>query len=72
MIQNKTQANKEEIIYQGAINELIASAQVVKLGPKINPKFQIGCMVANVPVYPYSSKPEDQMTAQKEMNRRFL
>lgn len=51
---------------------MIASAQVVKLGHKSNPKFQIGCMVANVPVYPYSSKPEDQMSAQKEMNRRFF
>lgn len=64
--------NKEEIIYQAAINELIASAKVVKLGHEINPDFQIGCMMAYVPVYPFSSKPEDQMAALKVMNRRFF
>ncbi|MFL2140713.1 6-phospho-beta-glucosidase [Ruoffia sp. FAM 26254] len=64
--------NKEEIIYQAAMNELIASAKVVKLGRQINPDFQIGCMMAYVPVYPYSSKPEDQMAALKVMNRRFF
>lgn len=64
--------NKEEIVFQAGINELIASAKVVKLGHEINPEFQIGCMMAYVPVYPYSSKPEDQMAALKVMNRRFF
>lgn len=64
--------NREAIIYQAAINELVASAKVVKLGHEINPDFQIGCMMAYVPVYPYSSKPEDQMAALKVMNRRFF
>ncbi len=64
--------NREAIIYQAAINELIASARVVKLGREINPDFQIGCMMAYVPVYPFSSKPEDQMAALKVMNRRFF
>lgn len=64
--------NREEITYQAAINELIASAKVVTLGHAINPEFQIGCMMAYVPVYPYSSKPEDQMAAVKVMDRRFF
>lgn len=64
--------NKEELTFQAAVNELIASAKVVKLGHEINPAFQIGCMMAYVPVYPYSSKPEDQMAALKVMNRRFF
>ncbi|KPG69556.1 6-phospho-beta-glucosidase [Enterococcus sp. RIT-PI-f] len=70
--QNESQAKKEEVIYQAAINELIASAKVVKLGHQINPDFQIGCMMAYVPVYPFSSKPDDQMAALKVMNRRFF
>lgn len=69
---HESQAKKEEIIYQAAINELIASAKVVELGHEINPEFQIGCMMAYVPVYPFSSMPEDQMAALKVMNRRFF
>lgn len=64
--------NKEEIVFQAAINELVASAKAVKIGHAINPDFQIGCMMAYVPVYPASSKPEDQMAALKVMNRRFF
>ncbi|MGO4937395.1 6-phospho-beta-glucosidase [Fundicoccus sp. Sow4_H7] len=64
--------NKEEIIYQAGLNELIASAKVVKLGHEINPNFEIGCMMAYVPIYPYSSNPDDQMAALKTMQRRFF
>lgn len=64
--------NKEEVIFQAGVNELIASAKAVKLGHAINPDFQIGCMMAYVPIYPYSSKPEDQMAALKVMQRRFF
>ncbi len=64
--------NKEEITIQASINELIASARAVKIGHEINPEFKIGCMMAYVPVYPYSANPEDVMAAQKVMQRRFF
>ena len=64
--------NKAEVIYQASINELIASAKVVKLGHEINPEFEIGCMMAYVPVYPFSSNPDDVMASVKAMNRRFF
>jgi 6-phospho-beta-glucosidase len=64
--------NKAEVIYQASLNELIASAKVVKLGHEINPEFEIGCMMAYVPVYPFSSNPEDVMASLKAMNRRFF
>lgn len=64
--------NHEEVVYQAALNELIASAKVVALGHKINPEFQIGCMMAYVPAYPYSCQPEDMMASVKVMNRRFF
>ena len=64
--------NKAEVIYQASINELIASAKVVKLGHEINPDFEIGCMMAYVPVYPFSSNPDDVMASVKAMNRRFF
>lgn len=64
--------NKAEVIYQASLNELIASAKVVKLGHEINPDFEIGCMMAYVPVYPFSSNPDDVMASVKAMNRRFF
>lgn len=64
--------NKAEVVYQAAINELIASAKVVKLGHEINPDFEIGCMMAYVPVYPYSANPGDMIASVKAMNRRFF
>lgn len=64
--------NAEEVIYQAGLNELIASAKVVKLGHEINPDFKIGAMMAYVPVYPFSANPEDQMAASKVMERRYF
>jgi len=64
--------NKAEVIYQASLNELIASAKVVNLGREINPDFEIGCMMAYVPVYPFSANPDDQMASLKAMNRRFF
>ncbi|MFC0232464.1 6-phospho-beta-glucosidase [Vagococcus entomophilus] len=64
--------NKEEIVAQASLNELIASAKVVCLGHKINPKFKIGCMIACVPFYPYSCNPIDQIASLKASNKRFF
>ncbi|TVP93148.1 family 1 glycosylhydrolase, partial [Alkalibacterium sp.] len=64
--------NKEEVTIQASMNELIASAKAVKIGKEINPDFQIGCMMAYVPVYPYSCNPHDMMAASKLMERRFF
>ncbi|WHY85674.1 6-phospho-beta-glucosidase [Neobacillus novalis] len=64
--------NKEETMYQVAHHELVASALVVKKGKEINPDFQIGCMVAFVPFYPYSCNPDDIMIAAESMHERFF
>lgn len=64
--------NKEEVTVQASLNELIASAKAVKIGKHINPDFQIGCMMAYVPVYPYASHPKDVLAASKMMERRFF
>ncbi|HAP14829.1 MAG TPA: 6-phospho-beta-glucosidase, partial [Lactococcus sp.] len=63
--------NREKIMYQAAHYELVASARVVELGHKINPEFQIGCMIAMCPIYPATCKPEDMMAAQIAMQRRL-
>ena len=47
--------------YQAAHHLFVASAKTVQLGHKINPDFQIGMMVAYIPSYPMSCRPEDVM-----------
>ncbi|MGM0124275.1 aryl-phospho-beta-D-glucosidase BglA [Enterococcus sp. AZ194] len=62
----------KEVMYQVAHNELVASAKAVIAGKKINPDFQIGCMVSHVPIYPYSCNPADIMAAEEAMHQRFF
>ena len=63
--------NREQLMYQAAHYELVASAQAIQIGRRINPKFQIGCMIAMTPIYPYSCSPDDMMMATIGMQRRF-
>lgn len=62
----------EECMYQVVHHELVASAMVVKEGHKINPDFKIGCMMACVPLYPYSCNPDDMMYSVEAMHDRYL
>lgn len=66
------ESKKEELVFQAGVNELIASAAAVIEGKKINPDFQIGCMMAYVPVYPYSCAPDDLMASVKANERRYF
>jgi len=62
----------EQAMYQVLHHQFVASAQVVKLGHQINPDLQIGCMLAIVPLYPWSCHPDDVMFAQESMRERYL
>ncbi|MGT2653183.1 family 1 glycosylhydrolase [Staphylococcus aureus] len=65
--------NPEEVLYQVAHHELLASALAVRLGKEINPKFKIGTMISHVPeFYPYSCHPKDMMEAQIANRLRFF
>lgn len=63
--------DREQIMSQAAHYELVASAMAVREGHRINPDFQIGCMLAMTPIYPYSCNPEDMMMATTAMQHRF-
>lgn len=63
--------DREALMYQAAHYELVASAKAVKIGREIDPDAMIGCMIAMVPIYPYSCKPEDMMAAAVAMQRRY-
>ncbi|KOF56535.1 MULTISPECIES: 6-phospho-beta-glucosidase [Clostridium] len=64
--------NREEVTYQAVHHELVASALVVKKAHEINPDFKVGCMLACVPVYPYSCNPEDVMLSVQSMHNIYL
>ncbi|MGD6818004.1 6-phospho-beta-glucosidase BglA [Metabacillus sp. 113a] len=64
--------NAKEIMYIAGHHELLASALAVAKGKEINPDFQIGAMVSHVPIYPYSSNPEDIMLAEETMRQRYF
>ncbi|MBT2732434.1 6-phospho-beta-glucosidase [Carnobacterium sp. ISL-102] len=64
--------NPTEVMYQVGHHELLASAKAVIIGKKINPDFEIGCMISHVPIYPYSCDPKDVMAAEEAMHQRFF
>ena len=64
--------NPEEAMYQCGHYELVASALAVKIGKKINPDFQIGNMIAMVPIYPYSCRPADMVLSNQMMHDRWF
>ncbi|MCL7748500.1 6-phospho-beta-glucosidase [Halalkalibacter alkaliphilus] len=61
----------EQDIYQAAHHQFLGSALAVKVGHEINPDLQIGCMIASMITYPYTSKPED-MFAATQQDRKTL
>ena len=64
--------DRKLVLYQVAHNEFVASAKAVIAGHKINPKFQIGCMLNIGPVYTESCRPADAITAMKEMDKTWF
>lgn len=62
--------NRENLMYQAAHYELVASALAVKAGHEINPDFKMGCMMAMCPIYPYSCDPRDMMMSMSSMQKR--
>ncbi len=60
--------NGEQVKYQAAHHELVASAMVTKLAHEIDPENKVGCMLAAGQYYPYSCSPEDEFEALK-LNR---
>lgn len=64
--------DRQKIVYQASHYQFVASALAVAGGHRINSQFQIGCMVAGTPVYPYSCNPQDIMLAQREDRKNLF
>lgn len=64
--------NPEETMYQVLHHQFVASALAVKAARRINLEMKVGCMLAMVPLYPYSCNPDDVMFAQESMRERYV
>ncbi|MDT0123386.1 6-phospho-beta-glucosidase [Paenibacillus sp. RRE4] len=64
--------DKDQVLYQAAHHELVASALAVKACHEIIPSAQIGCMLAAGMVYPYSSHPKDVWKAMDKDRESFF
>lgn len=67
----KPDEDKEAVMFQAAHYEAVASALAVQIGHRINPAFQIGCMVAMGPVYPATPNPNDVFKAERTMQTNY-
>jgi len=70
-IQGTAEEVDQSRLYQAVHHQLIASALVTKIGHEINPAFQIGCMIAGIPMYPLTCNPDDVLEAM-EQERKSL
>lgn len=65
--------NPEQVKYQAAHHELVASALVTRIAHEVNAENQVGCMLAGGNFYPWSSKPEDVWAAlEKDRENLFF
>ncbi|WP_336782025.1 6-phospho-beta-glucosidase [Paenibacillus illinoisensis] len=64
--------DKQQVLYQAAHHELVASSLAVKACHEMIPGAQIGCMLAAGTVYPYTSNPEDVWKAMEQDRESFF
>ncbi|RPA65076.1 6-phospho-beta-glucosidase [Aerococcus agrisoli] len=64
--------NRQQVIYQAAHYEMVASALATKRLRAIDPDAQLGSMLAAGDYYPYSANPEDVLVAQRANQENFF
>ncbi len=65
--------NVNQVKYQAAHNELVASAMATRLAHEIDPECKVGCMLAAGNFYPYSCNPDDVWKAmEKDRDNYFF
>lgn len=68
----KDKENKDQVKYQSAHYQLVASALATKIAKEINPKNKIGCMLAAGQVYPNTCHPNDILQSQIKNRENYL
>ncbi|UTY40046.1 6-phospho-beta-glucosidase [Allocoprobacillus halotolerans] len=64
--------NREQVKYQAAHHELVASALATKIAHEVNPQNMVGCMLAGGQFYPYSCNPEDVWLAMNKDRENLM
>lgn len=64
--------NKEQKMYQAAHYQLVASSAATNLAHQIDPKNNIGCMLAAGEVYPFSCNPDDILAALQKNREQYF
>ena len=64
--------NQEQVKYQAAHHELVASALATKIAHEINPENKVGCMLAGGQFYPYSCDPNDVWLAMNKDRENLM
>ena len=64
--------NKNQVMYQAAHHQLIASSLSTKIAKEIDNTNQIGCMLAAGDVYPNTSHPNDVMAALSKNREQYI
>lgn len=62
---------RENVVFQAAHHQLVASAKAVKLAHEINPNMKVGCMALFGLNYPKTCHPDDVFAAE-DRNNHFL
>ena len=64
--------NEEQVKYQAAHHELVASAIATKLAHEIDPENKVGCMLAAGQYYPNTANPADYWAALQEDRESYF
>lgn len=65
--------NEEEALYQAVHNQMVAAAWLKQYAKSLNlPNLNLGTMVADGTVYPYSCKPDDVILAMRQNRMQYL
>ena len=64
--------NEDQVKYQAAHHELMASAVATRIAHEVDSENQVGCMLAAGHYYPYSCKPEDILAAQEADRENYF
>jgi len=64
--------NQEQVKYQAAHHELVASAMATKLAHEIDPENKVGCMLAAGQYYPNTAHPRDYWAAMEEDRKSYF
>jgi len=55
--------NRDQVKYQAAHHQLVASSIATKIAHEIDPENKVGCMLAAGSIYPYTCNPDDVMSS---------